>query len=153
MCKTPHSQAVSAAAFLLVGAVVICWSGTQDPGGPSEAASPCASQCPARDERAVCHFALGVFLVRGTTSGLPACVRGEAARADPGSPPALLRGIAELELASRYQPEGSVGPEDLAIIRAGALTMLARWQIIEGQYPQADRSLAARGSFIKIPSK
>ncbi len=110
---------------------------------PEEAGPSCSSSCPGKDG-GLCHFALGMFFLRGITNGLPDCIRQQALIARPdGSLSAILRGIGELEAVSPDSSGLQVSFMDLQILRAGGFIALARRQVLEGNYSQGGEAMSA----------
>jgi hypothetical protein len=94
-----------------------------------------------------------MFFLRGITNGLPACIRQQALGAElGGSVSAALKGIAELDAASRDTSGLQMSSTDLQIIRAGGFVALARREILESNYTQAEDAMAtARHAYNDVP--
>ena len=113
-------------------------------GGQVGSSTPsCSSLCP-REDVGLCHFALGMFFLRGNTNGLPDCLRQNtpSAQSD-GTVSAILKGIAELDAASRDPSGIEISSTDLQILRAGSFLALGHGQILAGNYTEAEQAFSS----------
>jgi len=118
----------------------------QSVSAPAELSPNCSSLCPP-ESRGLCHFALGMYFLRGITQGLPDCVTKQLPRVQPdGSTGPILRGIAELDDASRDGSGLQINPVDLQVIRAGGFIALSRRRIRDGVFQQSEEALSAARS-------